>query len=152
MSNLTKSTFSGEILFQKWIDTQQWGRTWKTSRWGRCQIFLDTLKFQIQGTSVLFEELFWNLTEMSIITILYSFFAFYWKYIYKQGMVVHTSNLSTWEVEAGRSLWVGGQSGLYSKFENSENYIQKHCLKTKQSKTKNQQQQQKKSSDFFYFI
>lgn len=39
--------------------------------------FLETLRFQIQGTSVLFEELFWNLTEMSIITILHSSFAFY---------------------------------------------------------------------------
>ena len=31
MSNLTKSALSGEILFQKWIDTQQCGRNWKSS-------------------------------------------------------------------------------------------------------------------------
>ena len=32
-------------------------------------------------------------------------------------LVAHIFNLSTWEVETGRSLWVQGQPSLQSKFQ-----------------------------------
>ena len=46
-------------------------------------------------------------------------------------VVAHAFNPNTWEAEAGRSLWVGGQPGLQSKFQNSQDYIEKHCLEEK---------------------
>jgi hypothetical protein len=33
----------------------------------------------------------------------------------KPGMVVHTLNLSTWEAEAGKSLWIPSKPGLDSE-------------------------------------
>jgi hypothetical protein len=46
-------------------------------------------------------------------------------------VVAHTFIPSTWEVEAGRALWVQGQPTLQSKFQASQVYTEKPCLKTK---------------------
>lgn len=46
------------------------------------------------------------------------------------GMVTHTCNLRTWEVEIGRS-WVQSCPQLHSEFKASLGYL-KPCLKTKQ--------------------
>jgi hypothetical protein len=50
--------------------------------------------------------------------------------------MVHTFNPSTWETEAGVSLWVWGQPGLQSEFYDSWSLIVRHCLQTKQNKRK----------------
>jgi hypothetical protein len=39
--------------------------------------------------------------------------------------MAHTFNPSTWEAEAGGSLWVWGQPGLQSKFQDSQGYNSK---------------------------
>jgi hypothetical protein len=45
------------------------------------------------------------------------------------GAVVYVFNPNTWEVEAGGSLWVWGQLGLQSKFQDSQDcHIEKPCL------------------------
>jgi hypothetical protein len=44
-------------------------------------------------------------------------------------MVVYTFNPGTPEAQEGRSLGVQGQPGLHSKFQNSQGYIEKLCLK-----------------------
>jgi hypothetical protein len=41
---------------------------------------------------------------------------------------VHTFNLSTSEAEAGGSVWVGGQLGGQSEFQDREGYAEKPCL------------------------
>jgi hypothetical protein len=46
-------------------------------------------------------------------------------------LAAHTFNLSTWKAEAGRFLSLG-QPGLQSKFHNTQGYIEKLSLKTKQ--------------------
>jgi hypothetical protein len=46
------------------------------------------------------------------------------------GMAVHTFNTSTREAEAGESLEVEGQPGLQSKFQNTQGYKKKPCLKS----------------------
>jgi hypothetical protein len=56
------------------------------------------------------------------------------------GMMVHAFRLSTWEAEAGGSLWIWGQLGLEWVFQESQGYTEKSCLK-KQNK------QQTKESD-----
>jgi hypothetical protein len=49
-------------------------------------------------------------------------------------MVVHTFHPSTWEVEAGKYLWVWGQPGLQSKLQDSQSsYLEITCLE-KQNK------------------
>lgn len=35
----------------------------------------------------------------------------------------------TWETEAGGSLWVWWQFDLYSKFQESQGYIERPCIK-----------------------
>lgn len=47
--------------------------------------------------------------------------------------VVHTFSPST-QAEAGRFLWVWGQPGLQSKFQDSQNSIVKLCHKNKQTR------------------
>jgi hypothetical protein len=42
-------------------------------------------------------------------------------------VVAHAFNPSTLEAEAG-SLWVQGQPGLQSEFQDSQGYIEKPCL------------------------
>lgn len=44
-------------------------------------------------------------------------------------MVVYAFNLSPQEAGAGRSLGVQGQSGLHSKFQATQNYTARPCLK-----------------------
>jgi hypothetical protein len=54
---------------------------------------------------------------------------------YWRDMVAHTFNPRTWEAEAGGYLWVWGQPGLYSKFQDSQSYITKRsCLKDQKKK------------------
>lgn len=52
------------------------------------------------------------------------------------GMVMYVFNLSTMETEAGRALWVWGQSDLHSEFHDSQGYIKRFCLKNKPTKEK----------------
>ena len=52
------------------------------------------------------------------------------------GMVAHSFNPIIWKAEAGRSLGVWSQTGLHSKFQESQNYVQKPCLKKNKNKTK----------------
>ena len=44
-------------------------------------------------------------------------------------MVMHNFNPGTQEAEAAESLWVWGQSDWYSKFQDSQSYIERPCLK-----------------------
>jgi hypothetical protein len=45
-----------------------------------------------------------------------------------QAVMAHNFNPSTWEAEAGG---VQGQPGLQSKFQDSQGYLEKPCLKIK---------------------
>ena len=55
------------------------------------------------------------------------------------GMVTHTFNPSTWEAEAGRSLWVRGQHSLQSKFQDRlQSYRETQFQKTKTNQTSKQ--------------
>ena len=48
------------------------------------------------------------------------------------GVVAHTFNPSTQELEADGYLWVWGQPGLQSEFQDSQgNYTEKPCLEKK---------------------
>jgi hypothetical protein len=58
-------------------------------------------------------------------------------------MVARAFNSSTWEVEAGRSLWVWGQSGLQKEFQDSQDYTEKPCFE-KQNKQKKRKKKRKK--------
>lgn len=60
-------------------------------------------------------------------------------------MVVHTFHPSTWEAEAGRSPWVRGQPGPQIKFQDSQGYTAKSCLKNKPKQTKENKQTNKKT-------
>jgi hypothetical protein len=51
---------------------------------------------------------------------------------------------SIWEAEAGRSLWVWGQPGLHSEFQNSQRYIVRLCLQKKKKKKKRKEEKKKK--------
>lgn len=44
-------------------------------------------------------------------------------------VVVHALNSNIWELEPGRYLQVQGQPGLRSKFQDSQNYVERPCLK-----------------------
>ena len=46
-----------------------------------------------------------------------------------QVVAAHAFNPSTWEVEAGRALWVQMQPGLQSEFQDSQSHPEKPCLK-----------------------
>lgn len=50
-------------------------------------------------------------------------------------MVAHTSNLSTQEIDAGKFLQVQVWLGLYNKFQDSQSYMEKSCLKTQTKPT-----------------
>ena len=50
-------------------------------------------------------------------------------------VVAHTFNPSTQEAEAGGSLWVRGQPGRQSEFQDNQDYTEKHYLE-KQNKQK----------------
>jgi hypothetical protein len=49
-------------------------------------------------------------------------------------VVAHAFNPSTQEAETG--LWVWGQSGLQSEFQDSQGYTEKPCLKKQKEKKK----------------
>ena len=50
-------------------------------------------------------------------------------------MVTHSLHPSTREAEAGGSLWVQGQPGLQSEFQDSQSfYTEKPCLTMKKKK------------------
>ena len=44
------------------------------------------------------------------------------------GVVAHACKASTQEGKAGGFLWVGGQRGLQSEFQDSQGYTEKPCL------------------------
>ena len=60
----------------------------------------------------------------------------YLKWQTKKKGWAHAFNRSTWEAEAGWSLWVWGQPGLHSEFQDSQSYLGDPVLinKTKQKK------------------
>ena len=60
------------------------------------------------------------------------------KNIWSQLVVVWDFNPNTWNTEAGGSLWVQGQPGLQSEFQDSQDcYTEKPCLKRTKNKQKN---------------
>lgn len=46
-----------------------------------------------------------------------------------QALVVHAFIPSTQELEADGSLSIQGHPGLYSEFQDGQDYTEKHCLK-----------------------
>ena len=60
--------------------------------------------------------------------------------------MVHIFNPSTWEAETGGSLWVWGQPGLQSEFQDSQDYTEKPCLEKKQK------EKRKKPSFYYCFL
>ena len=62
-----------------------------------------------------------------------------------RAVVTHPFNLSTQEAEAGRSLWVWGQSSLQSEFQDSQDSTEKLFLKKQKNKAINQPIKQKDS-------
>jgi hypothetical protein len=64
---------------------------------------------------------------------------------YKEMTGLLWSQLS--ETEAWKSLWVWGQPGLYDKLQESQDYVERPCLKkqtNKKTKTKKSNQTNKK--------
>ena len=45
------------------------------------------------------------------------------------GVPGHTSDPNTQEAEADKSLWIWDQPGLQSEFQDSQDYIERPCLK-----------------------
>lgn len=43
--------------------------------------------------------------------------------------MVHGFHPSTWETKAGKSLWLPDQLGLYNKFQVSQDYTERPCLR-----------------------
>ena len=67
-----------------------------------------------------------------------------------QAVVTHTFNPSTWEAEAGRSLWVGGQSGwTTAKIPGKPRQHRKPCLEIpkRKKKKKEETKETKKQND-----
>jgi hypothetical protein len=48
--------------------------------------------------------------------------------------MVHAFDTSTWETEAGGSLWVQGNRGLKSEFQDTQGYIEQYCLNKQTNK------------------
>ena len=65
-------------------------------------------------------------------------------------MVVYVFNPSTWEADAGVSLFVQSQPGLQSKFQNSQGYTEKPCPE-KQNKT-NKKEKKKELFSFLFKV
>ena len=64
-------------------------------------------------------------------------------------VVVHTFNPNAQEAEAGRTLWVWGQPSLHSKFQHSQDYIEKPSLekpKTQNNKNGRKEKWKKKNN------
>ena len=70
----------------------------------------------------------------------------------KPDTVVHAFKPSTWETEAGGSLWVQGQPGRHSEFQANQDYMVRSCLKYKQNKPKPKQQNSHFKSGLFLFV
>ena len=62
--------------------------------------------------------------------------------IFLSGLVANAFNASTQEAEAGEPLWVLGQFGLQSKFQDSQGYTEKLCLP--KQKQKEEEEKRKK--------
>ena len=58
--------------------------------------------------------------------------------------LVHAFNTNTWEVETGRSLWIWGQCGLQSEFQDSQSYMIRPCLKRNKHNNNNKQTNKQK--------
>jgi hypothetical protein len=50
--------------------------------------------------------------------------------------MAHASNLNAWKAEAGPSLWVQGQPGIQSEFQDSQGYVERPYLKTQNNNNK----------------
>ena len=58
--------------------------------------------------------------------------------MHSQMVAAHTFKPSTLEAEAGLSLWVRGQRGLQSEFQDTlQSYVEKPCLKKQNNKQTN---------------
>lgn len=71
------------------------------------------------------------------------------------GQVAHTFDPGSQEAEAGGFLCVLGHPGLHSKFQKSQNYTEKPCVKNKpqqQNKNKIANKPKKKKKDFGYKV
>lgn len=62
---------------------------------------------------------------------------------FSASMIMHDFNLSAWEEEAGKPLWVGDPPGLHGKFQNSQSYIRKNLSQSKTKQTKQNKTEQK---------
>lgn len=60
-------------------------------------------------------------------------YSIYQKYVWT-GLVIHTCNLGTQEGKAGGPLWLWGQYGLHSKFQDS--YLVRPCVNKTEKKKK----------------
>ena len=58
------------------------------------------------------------------------------KWIMSQVLVLHAFNPSTWEAEAGGSLWVQGQPSLQSVFQNKQTNKQTNKQKKNQARVR----------------
>lgn len=59
-------------------------------------------------------------------------------------MVAETFKPSTQEVGAGKSLWVSGQPGLQGELQDSQNHIERSCLRSPPTKKKRKQNKKQK--------
>ena len=59
------------------------------------------------------------------------------KNVTSRAVEMYTINPSTGEAKEGGSLWVWGQPGPQSEFQNSQGYAEKPCHKKKKKKKKN---------------
>lgn len=68
-------------------------------------------------------------------------------------MGAHAFNPSHWEAKADGSLWVKGQSGLHSEFQNSQGYyMEEPCLKTfppSQPPPQKKERRKKRKNEYF---
>lgn len=60
------------------------------------------------------------------------------------GAIAHVFNPTTWEAEAVVALWVRGQTGLYSEFQDSQSYIEIPPQKQKTIKKNKKKTKEKK--------
>ena len=58
-------------------------------------------------------------------------------------IVLHTFNPSSWEAEAGGSLWIRGQPGLQNELQDREDYTEKPYLKKQKGKEKEKEKEKK---------
>lgn len=58
--------------------------------------------------------------------------------------MVNAFNLRTQEAETLGPLWFWGKSGLYNKFQDSQSYIERSCLKRKKKEREREEGEGKK--------